>query len=82
LHFVRAAKDVWYLPEKEISFDEVSRDAGDRSQFKRSSIHAQQLLAQPLPKLPRDVSIAGHWLAVEGVRPQVPENQVLATEEG
>jgi len=62
LQFTRVAKDLWTIPEKEFSFEE--------------------LLSQPLPKLPRDVSIAGHWLAIQGIRPQIPENQVAAADEG
>ena len=32
------------------------------------------LISSPLPKLPCDVSLKAHWLAVEGVQPMIPEN--------
>lgn len=32
------------------------------------------LISSPLPKLPCDVSLRAHWLAVEGVQPSTPEN--------
>ena len=27
-----------------------------------------------MPKAPFDVSVAAHWLAIEGVQPAIPEN--------
>jgi hypothetical protein len=35
--------------------------------------HAQ-LVEAPLPKVPRDVGIAAHWLAINGQQPAIPEN--------
>jgi hypothetical protein len=35
---------------------------------------ANQAIEAPLPKVPRDVGIAAHWLAVNGQQPAVPEN--------
>ena len=32
------------------------------------------LISSPLPKLPCDVTLRAHWLAVEGVQPMIPEN--------
>ena len=32
------------------------------------------LVSSPLPKLPCDVILRSHWLAVEGVQPMIPEN--------
>lgn len=32
------------------------------------------IVSSPLPKLPCDVSLHSHWLAVDGVQPLVPEN--------
>ncbi|GAM24067.1 hypothetical protein SAMD00019534_072420, partial [Acytostelium subglobosum LB1] len=34
----------------------------------------QDILAQPLPKCPREPSLAAHWLALEGVQPLIPQN--------
>jgi len=33
-----------------------------------------ELLKESLPKLPVDLSLKGHWLAIEGSQPTVPEN--------
>ena len=33
-----------------------------------------ELLKETLPKLPVDLSLKGHWLAIEGSQPTVPEN--------
>lgn len=32
------------------------------------------LISSPLPKLPCDVTMRAHWLAVDGVQPMIPEN--------
>ena len=32
------------------------------------------IINQPFPKLPVDISLKAHWLAVEGVQPAIPEN--------
>lgn len=33
-----------------------------------------QLIETPLPKLPREAGVAIHWLAINGVQPELPEN--------
>jgi len=37
-------------------------------------IDLESFLQEPLPKAPAPMSITGHWLAVEGVQPAIPEN--------
>jgi len=37
------------------------------------------LVGAPLPKIPSDVTIRAHWLAVDGVQPVVPENPPPST---
>ncbi|KAJ5099606.1 Transcription initiation factor TFIID complex 60 kDa subunit [Penicillium argentinense] len=34
----------------------------------------EKLINAPLPKVPREVTFTGHWLAVEGVQPSIPQN--------
>ncbi|PUU84313.1 hypothetical protein B9Z19DRAFT_1013826 [Tuber borchii] len=34
----------------------------------------EKLINAPLPKVPRDVTFTGHWLAIEGVQPAIPQN--------
>jgi hypothetical protein len=36
-----------------------------------------QLIEKPLPKLPREAGVAVHWLAIDGVQPDLPENTPL-----
>lgn len=33
-----------------------------------------QLIETPLPKLPLEAGVAVHWLAINGVQPELPEN--------
>lgn len=36
-----------------------------------------QVIEAPLPKAPLDTAVVGHWLAIEGVQPAIPENPPL-----
>ncbi|KAJ1507598.1 hypothetical protein HMI56_007704 [Coelomomyces lativittatus] len=38
-----------------------------------------KVLSAPLPKLPLDVCLTAHWLAIEGVQPSIPQNPVPPT---
>ncbi|KAI6830879.1 DUF1546-domain-containing protein [Hortaea werneckii] len=38
----------------------------------------EKLINAPLPKVPREISFTGHWLAVEGVQPSIPQNPTPA----
>eukprot|EP01112_Ceratiomyxa_fruticulosa_P018642 TRINITY_DN59_c0_g2_i3.p1 TRINITY_DN59_c0_g2~~TRINITY_DN59_c0_g2_i3.p1 ORF type:complete len:413 (-),score=72.38 TRINITY_DN59_c0_g2_i3:197-1435(-) len=55
---VMGAKDLFYLQDRLIDFNE--------------------LLKAPLPKVPRDISLSTHWLAIEGVQPAIPQNPTPA----
>ena len=37
-------------------------------------VNLEDVLAEPLPKAPQPITLSGHWLAIEGVQPQIPEN--------
>ncbi|KAH9909505.1 DUF1546-domain-containing protein [Xylariomycetidae sp. FL2044] len=37
-------------------------------------IDFEKLINAPLPKVPRDSSLTGHWLAMDGVQPAIPQN--------
>ncbi|EGG22084.1 TATA-binding protein-associated-factor [Cavenderia fasciculata] len=41
-------------------------------------LNFQDIISQPLPKCPREPSIAAHWLAIEGVQPLIPQNPSAA----
>ena len=32
---------------------------------------------EPLPKVPTEVAVIPHWLAIEGVQPAIPENAAI-----
>ncbi|PSR85791.1 hypothetical protein BD289DRAFT_368012 [Coniella lustricola] len=34
----------------------------------------EKLINAPLPKVPRDATFTAHWLAIEGVQPNIPQN--------
>jgi len=38
----------------------------------------EKLINAPLPKVPREMSLTAHWLAVEGVQPSIPQNPTAA----
>eukprot|EP00795_Rhopilema_esculentum_P008514 gene8514-14513_t len=39
-----------------------------------SEVDLEELLNQPLPKIPCPVNIKAHWLAIDGAQPNIPEN--------
>ena len=36
-----------------------------------------QAVDAPLPKVPTDVAVIPHWLAIEGIQPAIPENAAI-----
>ena len=40
-------------------------------------IDLEELLNSPLPRIPSRPSIQSHWLAIEGVQPQIPQNPLI-----
>ncbi|PQP94273.1 transcription initiation factor TFIID subunit 6 [Prunus yedoensis var. nudiflora] len=60
--------------------------SGDPLKFKRAAGHKdlfyiddndvefKDVIEAPLPRAPLGVSVAAHWLAIEGVQPAIPEN--------
>jgi len=39
-----------------------------------SEVDLEEVMMQPLPKIPYEVTIKSHWLAVDGLQPAIPEN--------
>lgn len=42
-----------------------------------NDIDLEEFLNSPLPRIPSRPSIQSHWLAIEGVQPQVPQNPLI-----
>ncbi|ELQ76716.1 Transcription initiation factor TFIID, subunit TAF6, partial [Trachipleistophora hominis] len=40
-------------------------------------VDLEDFLNQPLPKMPLKPKITSHWLAIEGVQPQIPQNPII-----
>lgn len=40
-------------------------------------IDLEEYLNQPLPKIPLNPTIQQHWLAIEGIQPQIPQNPLI-----
>lgn len=40
-------------------------------------IDLEEFLEQPLPKIPTAPTITAHWLAIEGIQPQVSQNPII-----
>lgn len=36
-----------------------------------------QAVDQPLPKVPVEVGVIPHWLAIDGLQPAIPENEAI-----
>lgn len=47
-----------------------------RNHYPRSDLTVQAV-DQPLPKVPVEVGVIPHWLAIEGVQPAIPENAAI-----
>lgn len=45
-------------------------------------IDFEKLINAALPKVPRELTMTAHWLAVEGVQPSIPQNPTSASETG
>lgn len=37
-------------------------------------VDLEEIMSQNLPKIPLDIALKSHWLAVDGVQPSIPEN--------
>ncbi|KAL7751824.1 histone H4-like TAF Taf6, SAGA complex subunit [Sorochytrium milnesiophthora] len=50
------------------------RAAQDLFYLEDEELDFEKVLSTPLPKLPMEISFTGHWLAIEGVQPAIPQN--------
>lgn len=65
-----------YDPSEALVFRQVPNSA--IFYVPREEVDLEAFVQQPLPKAPPPMTLTSHWLAVDGVQPQIPENPNLA----
>jgi hypothetical protein len=71
-------------------YSHLGYSSGDPVRFQRAldskglfflyddDVKLADVVTAPLPKVPREVVMTAHWLAIEGVQPAVPQNPIAA----
>ncbi|CAG8960232.1 hypothetical protein HYFRA_00012751 [Hymenoscyphus fraxineus] len=68
-----------YESTRPLRFGEASLGPGQPLFYiEDEEVDFEKLINAPLPKVPRDMSITAHWLAIEGVQPSIPQNPTTA----
>ncbi|KAI4189268.1 MAG: hypothetical protein L6R41_001589 [Letrouitia leprolyta] len=68
-----------YESTRPLRFGEASIGPGQPLFYvEDEEVDFEKLINAPLPKVPREISLSAHWLAVEGVQPSIPQNPTLA----
>ena len=67
-----------YDPSDPIAFKHFAQ--GDLYYIADREVDFDTLLTCPLPKIPPSINMNAHWLAIEGIQPQIPENPIISQE--
>ncbi|KAL9598645.1 MAG: hypothetical protein Q9219_004391 [cf. Caloplaca sp. 3 TL-2023] len=68
-----------YESTRPLRFGEASIGPGQPLFYvEDEEVDFEKLINAPLPKVPREISMTAHWLAVEGVQPSIPQNPTPA----
>ncbi|KAI6784936.1 transcription initiation factor tfiid subunit 6 [Emericellopsis cladophorae] len=68
-----------YDSTRPLRFGEASLGPGQPLFYiEDEEVDFEKLINAPLPKVPRDMSLTAHWLAIEGVQPSIPQNPTTA----
>jgi len=68
-----------YNSSRPIKFREATTQDGLQLYYiDDEEVEFEKIINQPLPKIPREVVFAAHWLAIEGVQPAIVQNPTPA----
>ncbi len=79
LHVLDVEPLYGYESTRPLRFGEASIGPGQPLFYvEDEEVEFEKLVNAPLPRVPRDVSLTAHWLAIEGVQPSIPQNPTTA----